>query len=228
MLPVAQIAAYILCSVLVALSGCASINEKSPYPQSWPAPSQSALHGCPDISGTYEDAASEVFPKPAAGPGNPDGSLARIIAQVMGASTRDQMHSAAKSVPGKRSVDFAISETGLRVRTSSPDSLHSERIFRRTRAELFETRLHDAFICSISDLGPELRFLAEIDSVAGGAPFVGFGQSKVTVSLFRSFDGSLIVRWNRQTAGIIVLAPYLKNESTWLRFRTLPVSSLEP
>lgn len=215
-----------LCCALFTIAGCTSINEKTPYPQDWPRPAQSALLGCPDLSGTFEDAAVEVFPLSSPSGSDARPSLTAIIAQVWRANTGSggrKLDGPPKSMPDSRSVELALTASELRVRRSPPERSDTEFTFRR--AELLEIRLSEAFTCSVSDLGAELRFLAQIDSVAGMAGFFGFGQRKISVSLFQSSDQSLLVRWNKQTAGVIVLAPYVTNESTWVRFRRSERSS---
>lgn len=95
--------------------------------------------------------------------------------------------------------------------------------FRRSRAPLLKVVLDDAVMCQASPTAPRLRFLAEIDAIAGGAPFLAFGQARTEMSLYRAVDGSLILRWSRRSMGIVLVVPYGREVDAWLRFR--PVKS---
>lgn len=207
-----------------ALGGCAAWDTPSNYPKDWPALSlERDVQGCPDIEGTYEDQSVAV-----GGSGvdsmTPRSLLALFKRMPASAFTPPRSHPAQpwRAPVSVRGVTLVPSTTVLDVRFEGAVPESPPVHFRRARAALLEIVLDDAYVCDDLPDGPRLRFLAEIDAVAGGAPFLGFGLTRTTVSLYRASDASLIVRWGWRSDGVAVVMPYGRARDAWLRFRRLP------
>jgi len=202
--------------LLLALTACATINEATPYPAGWQAAEgQGTPAGCPELAGEFRNSALDVVGEDAGEvPHSLTDMLERMDLRPRGAAS----DAPAEPPPAPPSVTIAQSDASLTFAYRGADGAPRERRFRYTRQPLLEIRLNDLFTCGESQGRRELRFLVEVDRVADGAPFLGAGQARTLVTLYRGADGSLVARWNRQSALLIFLVPYVRNDSVWLRF----------
>lgn len=208
-----------------ALGGCAAWDAPSTYPQDWPELSlEGSAQGCPVVDGTYEDQAVSVGGS-GVDPATPRSLLAlfkRMPAAAFSPAPRSRPVQPWAAPVSVRGVTLVSGPQVLELRFEGAVPASPPARFRYTRSALLETVLDDAYVCDVLPDGARLHFLAEIDAVAGGAPFLGFGLTRTTVSFYRASDASLIVRWGWRSDGVAVVVPYGRARDAWLRFRPLP------
>ena len=226
-----HVLSYLLVAgVCLGLSACASleeVNETLLYPGNWPSISKKLTgENCPDLAGKFENEVFQFLPDNNA---DTPRSLTSILERMSvssyppsGASATERAAKAWRVPSVAASVIITQSNGLLGIRFFNATQGDAGLTFRHSNAPLLEVRLDDVFICEDAETAPRLRFMVEIDRVAGGAPFLGAGLARTIVSLSRAIDGSLVARWNRQSAGFLVMVPYVRNENTWLRFRSMP------
>jgi len=205
-------------------AGCASFDGSVSYPPTWPALGQKLnAEGCPDLAGEFENQAAEASHSAAAlkVPTSLTSLLSRMFPRS-GASPTSRGALAWRVPTTATKVELKQAPGSLSIGFMDTDATASALVFRRTTAPLLETSLNDVFICEVVAAAPRVRFTAEVDRVAGGAPFLGGGVAFTAVSFYRGADASLVVQWSRQSAGFIVVVPYGGADVAWLRFRPLP------
>ena len=213
--------------VCAAMCGCAttisSINEKTPYPGSWPAIDSTRLEdGCPDLAGTYENVAFAHTADSVA----PQLSLVHVFTRLIAAGEKMWGTADNKLVvpPGAPSVSFSQAAGSLRVSFGEPSGARHDLEFHRVRWRASrEFRNFQPFECEVGSDGPQLRFVMRLDENFGTILWLwgGWGED-TTITLFKAMDGSLVLRWQVQTTLAPLWIPTVRNQSVWLRFRSLP------
>ncbi len=200
----------------VWLGGCASVTELAGYPETWPpvAP-MSTTEDCPNLAGSFENTPFATSAVESDRLTNSPTHLTGLFAH-MAKSVRVPRVRKAWQVPSEaRAITIEQSSTALTIKFMDGPGLESRISFRRTQHPLFETTLDDVFVCDALNGIPRLRFMLEVDMVAGGAAFIGGGRSRKQLSLYRTTDASLVAEWNEQSAGLVVLVPYIRERSDW-------------
>jgi len=209
--------------VFLALMGCASVTGPVSYPTSW-APIESVLteDGCPALEGTYSDRGAEAFPTELGEPPR----LSEVFVR-MGRGTGLFSPRESKRVwpvlPDSVSVGIVQTPEMLKFTFLGRNREQTSLDFRRYHFKWSEKRFDDLFTCYSSNKEARLRFFAEPESSSTIIPNLYLGGSGTLVFLLKATDGSLIVQWRSESAGIsaVLLGTHISFNSVWWRYPPL-------
>lgn len=217
------------CQLLAVLvtGGCVGhpINEHQPYPQTMASLATTPVDGeCPDVSGTYTSQGAEAWPETSPeGPHTLQSLLTSVYVQgsITTASTTEKARAseaAAKPLYDltAEAVHLTLANERLEVRYVAKDQANATIAFVRGGISTPGPR----YQCANFDEGPGLQlwpFIAYEDFVLP-VPVGVFGGSNTAVVLYKAVDGSLVVRLQAESGFTILLVPYIRTDSAWLRF----------
>ncbi len=219
-----------LISAVLSFAGCAStlssVNEVNPYPPSWPRiESQTTDSGCPILQGHYNNqSVTDSF-----GSDFYIDSLAEVMQRATAAGRRIWPGSEYVTLPPNiLAVSLYQDQDSMSVEfheSSGKSATIRFHRFRWTSGREFENI--QKFYCEQMPEGPVLRLMATVDRT-GGASTLGAGGQDTIVWLYKSVDGSLVVRWQVQTVetSLIVVGSSLRNRSVWLRFQPVKLAAI--
>lgn len=215
------------CLLLVTLgaAGCAGhpINEHQPYPQTWPSLATAPVGAdCPDLSGTYTNQPAEYWPLDSAGPLDLKSLLIplHVQARTVTASPKKARAIEASAQPlydlPAETVQMTLSEERLEVRYVASDQTDATIAFLHGGI----TTPGPRYTCAKFPEGPGLVFWPFLsnESFVAPVPLGIVGGSNTAVVLYRAVDGSLVVRLQAESGFTVLLVPYIRTDSEWLRY----------
>jgi hypothetical protein len=218
---------YLVCLLLVTvvMTGCVGhpINEHKPYPRTMPSLATAPVDGdCPDLSGTYTNQAAEYWPPDSEGPLDLKSLLIPLHVQgrTVFASPKEAQAIEAAAKPlydlPAETVHLALAHEWLEVRYVATDKTEATIGFRHGGISTRGPR----FTCAKFDEGPGLQFWPFLSNEEFMVPVpLGMaGGSNTAVVLYKAVDGSLVVRLQAEWGFSVLLVPYIRTDSEWLRF----------
>lgn len=221
---------HLACQLMVILltGGCAghAINEHQSYPRTMPSLATTPVDGdCPDLSGTYTNDAAETWPgtSPERAPLQSLLTSVYVQGRTANAGTARKAHDieeAAKplyDLPAE-TVRLTLTKGRLEVRYVASDEADATIAFVQGGISIRGPR----YTCAKFKEGPGLQLSPFLSNDSFGVPVeVGvFGGSNTAVVLYKSVDGSLVVRLQAESGFTVLLVPYIRTDSEWLRFGT--------
>jgi hypothetical protein len=202
------------------LLGCASTTGPIAYPSTWaPLDKTQIANGCPAISGTYSNHASDGLPAETSSfptLTNIFDGMAHGPGEYNPAATGHTW-----SVPNDaKSVTFQLAPERLEVTFTGANGATSNLSFRRYHPSWDEKRYDDLFTCYTNEDGPRLRFFAEPERHSREIRYIFVETGGTLVFLLKAKDGSLIVQWRSETLGIYteLMVTRMKYNSVWWRY----------
>lgn len=213
------------------LAGCAAhpINEHQPYPEAFPSLAVTAAegNGCPDISGVFDSQPFQSVPVDSARLQPLHHLLAEVY--VLGRGTSVWTQKQARQVEAELEPLESLTAEAVRL-VLETERLKVSYVARDGTTTTFEfahggfTTPGPRYACHQYEEGPGLRFWPLLDNQSWMVQLpVGMaGGSDTVLVLFRAVDGTLVARLQAESGFTVLLIPYIKTDSAWLRFKPRP------